>query len=186
MIKIQPKLFKKIAVSLIFVFALIASTTIPGYQAEAASNSLAGFKYSKKVPLPKAQQQYLYKLTKQRGLDYKETLAVMLHESNMKANAKGGTNYGYFQINKVNHKNLAKITKTKNKPYDPYVNMNWGTYMLSDLQKKYKKKGYKGVALKEATLSAYNKGEGGFKKYGKATAYIKKHNQCLAKVKKWF
>ena len=186
MIKLQPKLFGKIAVSLIFMFALIASTIIPAHSANAASNSLAGFKYSNKVPLPKAQQQYLYQMTKQRGLDYKETLAVMLHESNMKAKAKGGNNYGYFQINKVNHKNLAKITKTKNQPYDPYVNMNWGTYMLSDLQKKYQKKGYKGTALKEATLSAYNKGETGFKKYGKATAYIKKHNQCLVKVKKWF
>lgn len=186
MIKLQPKLFGKIAISFIFIFALIASTTIPGQKTEAASSSLAGFKYSKKVPLPKAQQQYLYKMTKQRGLNYRETLAVMLHESNMKVKAKGGNNYGYFQINKINHKNLAKITKTKNLPYDPYVNINWGTYMLSDLQKKYKKKGYKGTALKEATLSAYNKGEGGFKKYGKAKAYITKHNQCLSKVNKWF
>lgn len=185
--KIMQKSFlMKTLVVAMFVFALVISTAIPTAKVEAASNPLAGFKYSKKVPLPKAQQQYVYKLSKSRGLNYKETLATMWHESSMRAKARGGSNYGYFQINKVNHKGLARITKTKNKPYDPYVNINWGTYMLSDLTKKYKKKGYKGNALKDAVLSAYNKGEGGFKKYGKAKSYIAKHNQALKKVNSWY
>lgn len=178
----RNKLMKLFLLSM-FVVALVLSTSLPGTPDTVEA---AGFKYSKKVPLTKSQQKYLYDLCVKRGLNYKHTLAVIKHESNFKAKAKGGSNYGLFQINKVNHKNLAKVTKTKNSPYDVKVNMNWGTYMLSDLKKKYAKKGYKGTALREAYLSAYNKGEGGFAKYGKATAYIKRHNQALKVVKTWF
>ena len=178
----KNKLLKLLFISM-FVVALVLSTTLPGTTNTAEAS---GFKYSSKVPLTKSQQKYLYDLCVKRGLDYKHTLAVIKHESNFKAKAKGGSNYGLFQINKVNHKHLTKVTKTKNSPYDVKVNMNWGTYMLSDLKKKYAKKGYKGTALREAYLSAYNRGEGGFAKYGKATAYIKRHNQAYNVVKKWF
>lgn len=58
--------------------------------------------------------------------------------------------------------------------------------MLSDLTKKFYKKGYRNEKLKEAVLSAYNKGEYGYKKTGKAVAYIKVHNRALSIVKKWF
>lgn len=142
--------------------------------------------YSKAIPLSYNEQKYLYDLCVKRGLDYKEMLAVIKHESSFNKKAKGGSNYGYFQINKVNHATLAKKLKTKVAPYDPYVNMNWGTYMLADLKNKYKKKGLKGNALKDAVLSAYNKGEGGYARTGKAVSYIKKHNACLAYVKAKF
>lgn len=131
--------------------------------------------YKKGISMPYEHQKYLYDLTKKRGLDYFETLAVIGHESTYRANAKGGSNYGYFQINSVNHSSLAKKLGTKVAPFDPYVNINWGTSMLSDLKQKY--------GSKDALLSAYNKGEGGYKKYGKATAYINKHNQVLAQIK---
>ena len=139
--------------------------------------------YKKTIPLSFNLQKYLYDLCVKRGLDYKETLAVIRHESSFNPRAKGGNNYGYFQVSKVNHANLAKTLKTKNAPFDPYINMNWGTYMLSNLQNKYKKYGLKGSNLKAAVLSAYNKGEGGYARTGKATAYIKRHNQHLAYIK---
>ena len=44
MSKLQTKLFGKIAISLLFIFVLIASTTVPTQKADAASSSLAGFK----------------------------------------------------------------------------------------------------------------------------------------------
>ncbi|MEH6943202.1 transglycosylase SLT domain-containing protein [Bacillus sp. JJ722] len=156
-----------------------AATTSPNKNAQVQ----AKFSYSKAIPLSYNEQKYLYDLSVKRGLDYKEMLAVIKHESSFNKKAKGGTNYGYFQINKVNHASLAKKLKTKVAPYDPYVNMNWGTYMLAGLTNKYKKKGLKGNALKDAVLSAYNKGEGGYARTGKAVAYIKKHNQCLAYIK---
>jgi soluble lytic murein transglycosylase-like protein len=130
--------------------------------------------YIKSLPMPYEQQKYLYDMAKKRGLDYKETLAFIGHESEFNSHAKGGSNYGYFQINSVNHSHLSRTLGTKVAPFDPYVNINWGTYMLSELYKKYHNK--------NAVLSAYNKGEGGYAKTGLATAYIQKHNQVLAQI----
>lgn len=124
--------------------------------------------------MPYEHQKYLYEMSKKRGLDYKETLAFIGHESEFNPNAKGANNYGYFQISSVNHNQLANALGTKLAPFDPYVNINWGTYMLSELYKKY--------GNKDAVLSAYNKGEGGYAKTGKAVAYIQKHNQVLARI----
>ncbi|WP_245595228.1 transglycosylase SLT domain-containing protein [Fictibacillus gelatini] len=171
--------FVKLSVAL-FVFMSVFANASSFAQAKSSSF------YSKKIHMSYSQQKYLYQLTRQRGLDYKETLAVILHESSFNPKAYSAGNYGYFQINKVNHRSLAKQLHTKNKPYDPYVNMNWGTYMLSNLTKKYKKKGYRGTKLKEAVLSAYNKGEGGYARTGKATSYIRAHNKALAYIKKCF
>lgn len=130
--------------------------------------------YIKSLPMPYEHQKYLYEMTKKRGLDYKETLAFIGHESEFNPNAQGANNYGYFQISSVNHSSLASKLGTKVTPFDPYVNINWGTYMISELYKKY--------GNKDAVLSAYNKGEGGYAKTGKATAYIQKHNQVLNKI----
>lgn len=134
--------------------------------------------------MPQKQQSYLYNLVRDRELDYEETLATIMHESSFDSSVVASGNYGYFQINKVNHASLAKALDTANKPLDPYVNMNWGTYMLSNLYAKYEKNGLTGRSLKEAVLSAYNKGESGYKRTGKATKYIEKHDQALAYIQK--
>lgn len=125
--------------------------------------------------MPYEHQEYLYKMTQQRGLDYKETLAFVGHESTYNPSAKGGQNYGYFQINSINHQGLSQTLGTKNAPFDPYVNINWGTYMIADLYKKY--------GNKEAVLSAYSRGESGYAKSGKNIPYIQKHNQVLSTLK---
>lgn len=130
--------------------------------------------YVKGISMPYEHQKYLYEMTQKRGLDYKETLAFIGHESEFNPNAKGGNNYGYFQISSVNHDFLAKTLGTKNAPFDPYVNINWGTHMISELYKKY--------GNKEAVLSAYSKGEGGYAKTGVNIAYVKKHNQVLSQI----
>ncbi|WP_042349766.1 transglycosylase SLT domain-containing protein [Bacillus massiliigorillae] len=159
------------------------AATNPAAVTNVANNTKTPAWYSKSIPLTYNEQKYLYDLCVMRGLDYKEMLAVIKHESSFNKKAMSGSNYGYFQINKVNHATLAKKLKTKVAPYDPYVNMNWGTYMMADLTNKYKKKGLKGNALRDAVLSAYNKGEGGYARTGKAVSYIKKHNECLAYVR---
>jgi soluble lytic murein transglycosylase-like protein len=150
----------------------------------AEAKTPSSFQYVREIPMPYKEQEYLYKKVRERGLDYEETLATILHESSFRSNVVAGRNYGYFQINKVNHASLAKTLRTANKPLDPYVNINWGTYMLSNLYKKYQKQGLKGRALKDAVLSAYNKGESGYKQTGKATKYIQKHDQALAYIQK--
>jgi LysM repeat protein len=142
--------------------------------------------YNPKVPLKKEQQEYLYKLTQERGLDYKKTLAVIKTESTFNPNAHGGNNYGLMQINKVNHASLAKKLKTANKPYDPYVNMNWGTSMLSDLYKYWKGRGLTGAKLDQYVWSSYNRGLGGAKKYGIKASYVNKMNSNVKYINNLF
>lgn len=125
--------------------------------------------------IPSAHYNYLVKKVNEYGLDLKKTLAVMKHESNFNPNAISSTNdYGYFQINIVNHNNLSALLGTANEPLNPYVNIDWGTYMLADLTNKWTSAGLSGSALDDAVLSSYNKGLNGYKKYGKATVYLEK------------
>jgi LysM repeat protein len=142
--------------------------------------------YNPKVPMKRECQEYLYKLTKQRGLDYKKTLALIKTESTFNPNARGGSNYGLMQINKVSHADLSRKLKTANKPYDPYVNMNWGTYMLADLYKYWKGRGLTGAKLDQYVWSSYNRGLGGAKKYGLKASYVNKMNSNVIYINKLF
>lgn len=142
-----------------------------------------GFVYNEDIPMPKDHQAYLYELTEKHGLDYVKTLAVIQHESVFDANAINPTNdYGYFQINIVNHEPLSGLLGTPNTPFDPYVNMEWGTYMLADLYEYWSEQGYKGQGLDDAVWSSYNKGKVGFLKYGHAEEYIHKMKASIEKI----
>lgn len=141
------------------------------------------FIYLKDINMAKEHQEYLYNICKEKGLDYLKILALIKHESQFNSKAIGnGSNYGYMQINKVNHKNLAKTLQTKNAPLDPYVNIRWGTHILSELYKYWRNQGISSEVkegeifskLDRYVLSSYNKGIAGFKKYGEATDYINK------------
>lgn len=130
------------------------------------------------IAMPKEHQEYLKKLCQQRGLDYKKTLALIRHESNFNPRAVSQTrDYGYFQINISNHKSLAKTLNTKNDPLDPYINMNWGTYLLKNLYDYWRNKGLTGSKLDEAVLSSYNRGINGYKKYGVARQYVARYQE---------
>jgi soluble lytic murein transglycosylase-like protein len=149
---------------------------------EAEERAKQGF-YNSNIPLSKDVQSYLYKKVKERGLDLSETLAVIKAESNFNPNARSSSSYGLFQINGVNHDMLARKLGTANKPYDPYVNIDWGTYMLADLYKTYQAKGLSGQELREVVLSSYNKGIGGYQKSGKAYSYINKINSAQSQMR---
>lgn len=143
--------------------------------------------YNSAIPMPKAHQKYLHALTTKYDLDYKKTLALIQHESQFDANALNATkDYGYFQINLVNHKDLAKKLGTANQPFNPYVNMQWGVYMLSELYSDWAEEGYTGQALDEVVWSSYNKGKTGFLKYGHATVYINKMKVSMSEINKKF
>ncbi|MDF2880028.1 MAG: soluble lytic murein transglycosylase and like regulatory protein [Clostridiaceae bacterium] len=130
--------------------------------------------YNENIPMPREHQEYLYELCKERGLDYKITLAVLKHESQFDANVIADRDYGYMQINLINHKYLSELLGTANKPLDPYININWGTYMLSDLYEYWESNGLTGKELEESVLSSYNKGITGYKRGGKAMVYLEK------------
>lgn len=132
--------------------------------------------------MPIEHQKYLYDLCVKRDLDYIKTLALIKLESNFNPNNISRTNdYGYMQINRGNHNHLSKNLNTQNDGLNPYINMNWGTYMLSNLYDSYAHQGLTGERLDRSTWSAYNKGVAGFKRHGEATGYINK----LYKEEKW-
>lgn len=128
--------------------------------------------------LPKAHQSYLLKRTQKLGIDYKKALAVMKTESGFNPNVISSTNdYGYFQINKINHARMIQTLGSPNTPLDPYVNIDWGTFMLAELYEYWGDRGVTGTELDEYVWSSYNRGLGGFKKYGKVSQYIQKVNE---------
>jgi Transglycosylase SLT domain. len=130
--------------------------------------------YNSKIDMPKAHQEYLYKLCQERGLNYRKMLAIIKHESQFDVNCITDRDYGYFQVNKSNHAELAKTLKTSNTPLDPYVNLNWGTYMMSNIYKYWSKNGHEGRDLDQLAWSEYNEGHNGLQKWGLATKYIAK------------
>lgn len=150
-----------------------------------SSNNQQAYANSSNVPLSEDIQVYLNQKVQARGLDLAEVLAVMKVESGFNPNANSGSNFGYFQINTVNHQTLSQKLGTANNPLDPYINIEWGTYMLSDLYKKYSQKGFVGQELREVVLSAYNKGEGGYQRTGKAYSYINKVNSAQNEISNW-
>ncbi len=138
---------------------------------------------SEKIPMKIEHQIHLYNLCVDRNLDYIKTLALVQTESTFNPNAASRSNFGYMQINRVNHNRLAKNLKTANAPLDPYINLNWGTKMLEDLYRKYEGLGYEGDKLDRAVWSSYNKGEGGFKRTGEATHYINKNYKHINEIR---
>lgn len=140
--------------------------------------------YNHNIPMPKAHQEYLYQLCKERGLDYIKTLAIIKHESKFNPNIinQKTQDYGYFQINIMNHKDLSKKLHTEDNPLNPYVNINWGTHKLAELYQYWKSKGYKGDRLDEAVWSSYNKGIYGFQKHGHAVKYIQKIRESIKEI----
>lgn len=144
------------------------------------------FIYLNNIGMAKEHQEFLYNLCKEKKIDYLKVLAIIKHESQFNSQKISKTgDYGYMQINKGNHKHLAKTLNTPNKPLDPHINIKWGTYMLDDLYVSWRKQGISDKTkegevfskLDRYVLSSYNKGVAGFKKYGEATKYIKRVEQ---------
>lgn len=138
---------------------------------------------SSKIPMDLAHQDYLHLMCERRDLDYIKTLAIIRHESTFNPNIRSGSNYGYMQIHSMRHKKLSEQLKTANAPYNPYININWGTKILSDLYKTFEKEGYSGDELDRAVWSSYNKGEYGFRRTGEAKSYINRNYNHIKWVK---
>jgi soluble lytic murein transglycosylase-like protein len=138
------------------------------------------FVYNPNIPMPKEHQLFLYQKTQERGLDYEKVLAIIATESNFQSNAVSSTDdFGYFQINRMNHEYLAETLNTSNSPLNPYVNIDWGTYMLSTLYDYWKEQGMTGEQLDYYVWSSYNKGIDGLKENGLAIRYISKIQENL-------
>lgn len=182
-------MYSKLRIQVLFILLFSLLFTFKGTYVNAeAEKEVVDIKkeqlISSKIPMPIEHQEFLYNICKERGLDYLKTLAIIKLESNFNPNSNSGVNFGYMQINKMHHEKLSRTLGLENKPLDPYINMNWGTSMLAKLYTKFSNEGYVGDALDRAVWSAYNKGEGGFRRTGEATRYIEKTYSDLGWIKK--
>lgn len=142
--------------------------------------------YRKQNPMKREHQKLLWDYCKKRHLNYIDMLALIYTESNFQEKCSDGKYSGYFQISKGNCASLAAELKTANKPLDGAININWGTALYSwILEDKRVKKAEEGKR-RDVALSIYQRGTGGYDKYGISKGFLKTYYQKRAKVFKWY
>lgn len=156
---------------------------IIGKKPEPESESLW---YSDKNPMKKEHQKLLWDYCQQRGLDYIDMLALISVESNFNEKCSTSGYKGYFQIGTGHGPNLSKALDTENKPLDGAININWGTAMYSWILADERVKDLTGKAKRDAALSVYQRGTGGYDKYGLNASYLKKYYAKWDIVRSWF
>jgi len=166
----------------------ISTTTGPGIEVkdEDDAKNEENLWYKKQNPMKKEHQKQLWEYCKKRDLNYIDMLALIYTESNFNEKCSTGKYYGYFQISKGNCANLAAALKTKNKPLDGAININWGTAMYSWILADKRVKDLEGNRKRDVALSIYQRGTGGYDKYGISTSFLKIFNKKRAIVCGWF
>lgn len=103
--------------------------------------------------MPDEQQEFLFYLCAGYNIDFTLVMSLIQYESNYDPTVISTTNdYGYMQINKVNHEWLTE-TLGLSDFLDPYENLRAGCYILRKLFEKYQDA--------DLVLMAYNMGEDG-------------------------
>jgi soluble lytic murein transglycosylase-like protein len=135
--------------------------------------------YCSKIPMKKEHQKLLWEQSKKNGVDYMDMLSIIALESNFneKAISKNGKYRGYFQISTIHGKNLSSTLGTKNDPLNGEVNIIWGTAMYGWILKDKRVITLEGDDKRNVALSIYNRGSGGFDRYGIKESYINKFCQ---------
>lgn len=131
--------------------------------------------YIKEIPMKKEHQKLLWEYCRERKLDYIDMLALISLESNFNEKSSTKKYKGYFQISTAHGPNLSKTLKTPNKPLDGAININWGTAMFSWILADKRVKGLEGKKLRDAALSIYHRGTGGYDRYGLSKSYLEKY-----------
>lgn len=142
--------------------------------------------FRKQNPMKKEHQQLLWDYCKKRKVNYIDMLALIYTESNFDEKCSTGKYYGYFQISRGNCANLAAELKTKNKPLDGAVNINWGTAMYSWILADKRVKDAADDKKRDVALSIYQRGTGGYDKYGISTSFLKIYYKKRNKVVEWY
>lgn len=139
--------------------------------------------YLPECPLSPDVQQFIYDRAILKNIPVDTMFAMGMLESGFDTNIVSKTNdYGLFQINIGNHAHYAKLTGTKNAPFDPYVNTIWSTTIMGDYLGQWRDKlGDTKEALQHA-LSCYNAGPTQKIKQ----SYVKRYDTAHATVEQWF
>ena len=165
-----------------------SSTTSAAIEAkdEDAEKNEEDLWYRKQNPMKKEHQKLLWEYCRKRGLSYIDMLALIYTESNFNEKCTTGKYHGYFQISTGNCANLAKTLKTKNKPLDGAININWGTAIYSGILADKRVKNLEGKKKRDVALSIYQRGTGGYDKYGINKNFLKVYYKKWDKVNEWF
>ncbi len=124
------------------------------------------------------EQEYLFYLCKGYNLDYSLMMAVIQVESDFDKDLISNTNdYGYMQINKMNHAELTKILGVTDY-LDPEQNMRAGCYIFRKLFEKYQQP--------NLVLMAYNMGETGAGRLWKQGVYSTDYTEKVLQCQKQF
>ncbi len=142
--------------------------------------------FRKQNPMKKEHQKLLWEYCRKRNINYVDMLALIYTESNFIEKSSTGKYYGYFQISRGNCANLAATLKTPNKPLDGAININWGTALYSWILADERVKGLEGKKRRDVALSIYQRGTGGYDKYGISTSFLKVYYKKWEKVSDWF
>ncbi len=166
----------------------ISTTTAPAIEVKDKDSTKdeENLWYREQNPMKKEHQKLLWEYCQKRELNYIDLLALIYTESNFDEKAVCGKYYGYFQISSGNCANLAKTLKTKNKPLDGAININWGTAMYSWILADKRVKNLEGKKKRDAALSIYQRGTGGYDKYGISKSFLKIYYKKWNKVTQWY
>lgn len=142
--------------------------------------------YNQKIPMKKDYQKLLWENCQEKKLDYIDMLALISVESNFNEKDKSGKCMGYFQISSGHFSKLSELLKTPNKPLDGAVNIKWGTTMYSWALHDKRTKGLTGKKLRDVALSIYQRGTGGYDRYGINKKYLAVYYKKRDMVLSWF
>jgi len=142
--------------------------------------------YCPEIPMKKEHQKLLYECCIERGLDYIDMLALISLESNFQEKCSNGKFKGYFQINAEHGAKLSKLLNTANNPLDGATNIKWGTAYYSWILLDGRVSGLEGKAKRDAALSIYQRGTGGYDKYGINKKYLEKYYKKRAVIVSYF
>ncbi len=168
--------------------AAIMATTSSGIVLETADTAAIdeNLWFRKSNPMKKEHQKLLWTYCKARNLDYIDMLALISTESNFYEKCSTGKYFGYFQISKGNCANLSVSMKTANKPLDGTINLNWGTAMFSGILADKRVKGLEGKKRRDVAIAIYQRGTGGYDRYGINKAFLKVFYKKKAIVSGWY
>ncbi|HOL92107.1 MAG TPA: hypothetical protein PK767_10105 [Clostridiales bacterium] len=144
-------------------------------QAGASAEDDESLWYCPGIPMKKEHQKLLWECCRERGLDYIDMLALIALESNFQEKCSNGKYKGYFQISSDHGTTLSRQLNTKNDPLDGTVNIIWGTAFFSWIMDDERVKGLEGKEKRDVALSIYQRGPGGYDKYGKNKKYLEKY-----------
>lgn len=142
--------------------------------------------YCPDIPMKKEHQKLLWECCKERGLDYIDMLALIALESNFQEKCSNGKYKGYFQLSADHGPSLSKQLNTKNDPLDGAINIIWGTAFYSWILVDARVKDLEGKEKRDVALSIYQRGPGGYDRYGKNEKYLEKYYQKRDMIVKLF